>query len=94
MFGRNQNDLAEIEHDEESEVYCGHITQMPNQIAAEVAELHPGFQEYYQNALKPLWRGYGHGLSKGSESPQIAIGSKRTRRESHLDVVLIWRAIP
>jgi hypothetical protein len=94
VFGYNQAELEQVEHDEESEVYCGHILRMPDQIATGVAELHPNYQQYYLDALMPLWRGYRDGFQRGTEDPQQAIASKRTSSEAELEFVLIWRAIP
>lgn len=83
-------------------VYQGIVDEMPRDVASGIAEIHPGFQEYFEMAMMPLYKlyrdSYGKAYridnkDKGTESPVQAIKSKRGPKELDHDFVIVWRVV-
>lgn len=71
-------------------VYRGLIDDMPDSIAQKVVEIHPDFEKYMNDAMAVLYKLYTS--KKGTESPQLAIKSRRDKKQRDLDYkfVVIW----
>jgi len=93
MFGPSKSWLEKaVEADEV--VFFGKIDEMPYETAKTVCEVHPSYMEYYQDAMAPLFKGYGY-LKNGTESPNLAIASRRNKKEKERghDCVVIWKTM-
>lgn len=94
-FGKDMDECrsksgCEIECDY---MYMGLIDNIPEDVACEVAELHPNCIGYNADALMALYKLYNN--NGGTESPKLAISSKRTRKEINTDMnyIVIWNLI-
>jgi len=75
--------------DDDSVLYEGNLSNLPNDVAEDVAEYDEKCLEYYQNAMMPLYKTYRP--KGGSEDPRFAIASKRAKKESDFEYVMIWK---
>lgn len=72
--------------------FQGEISKLSREKARLIAEIHPNCIKYYEQAMMPLFKGYGR-FSSGTENPVLAIESLKTKKESEIDLpyILIWR---
>jgi hypothetical protein len=56
--------------------YSGQSQTMPCDMAAQMAEYHPRFAEYYAQAMMPLYKGYRSPYNRGTECPVKAVASR------------------
>lgn len=72
--------------------FQGEISELSEEKAQLIAEIHPSCIKYYEQAMMPLFKGYGR-FSSGTEDPILAIESLKTKKESKMDLpyILIWR---
>lgn len=69
-------------------LFFGSVSKIPEDVAAKVAQLHPNFSEYYEDALMVLYQGEGQ-FKSGTEDPVRALKSYG----GDLPYVVIWRPL-
>jgi hypothetical protein len=93
VFGEYKGDVDNFRVDGDI-LYKGRLEKMKDQIAQEVVEIHPNFEEYYAAAMMPLYKTYGKN-KKGTESAIWAIETLKRGWENRvvMPYILIWKII-
>lgn len=96
VFGDTEEDcLKKLNHDTpDKPIYEGKLADLPREIAAKVAKLHPGCIRYNEYAMGVLYEGRG-GFRGGTECPVLAIQSFCLRKGGKFGHgwVIIWNPL-
>jgi hypothetical protein len=95
VFSNDKKELDYFIHRTEAKsYYSGVIDNIPRGVAETVAEIHPNFDKYYEQAMAVLYKTYNT-VKGGSENPIFAINTLKTKKEMAMDLsfVFIWKII-
>lgn len=70
-------------------VWNGEVENLPQKITDSVAQLHPNFISYYEDALATRWKGKGD-FSSGTESSLSAVTSMLPKNTKY---IIIWKPL-
>ncbi len=70
--------------------YKGKIKDLTYEKACGIAQIHPNAIKYQEQAMMPLFQGKGK-LSTGTESPVRALESYKSKDETDMPYILIWK---